>query len=440
MTMKIAVLTNCTSSSSVPVVPYLDGVAMGNGYSHTSAGEEWKKRIDRAFAQKDGLCRVKQLYTGISFRTMLQAMDHLGDVDSNLFIVSLGFGLVKAEDIIASYNLNMQESDQSASSLLNIVTEELFEPIRWWNAVNRNVHGPESPVANLITSNDYDLIIIALTNNFLHLAAADIASCCTTEAFNKVRIVGPKGNNWMLKYMRHIAKRGVIMPYGPTLNDMIPGNRLDFAQRAALHFIQKILVPSEYSTDLNLHKKMVGEIFGGRDSTGGTYDEDDVKARIEVLKVEHLNITDAYTALIKQGVQIRLDKFQRLWGMQQVQETSESDIDDAMAALNTIGIVQGYDDQSEVIQTLRTFTNALRSRGGGKFTVGDVCDWAKIYYDRRQKKLPLTLQSRPKLGRLLPSLVGELRIIKTVNSIGAKIYEVLPESASQVVEGTGVSL
>jgi hypothetical protein len=425
--MKIAVLTNCTATSSVPVVPYLEGSDLGDGHSHASAASEWKERIDRAINSKEGLCEVNQLYTGLSFRTITQAMDKLGAHDADLFIVSLGFGLVKSTDTIASYNLNMQEPDQSPSSLLNVITEETFVPNRWWHAVNATVHGIDNPISRLIESAEYDLVLIALTNNFLNLAAQDISASSNGKAFGKVRIVGPRANNWLLKYMRHIAKRGVIMPYSTALNDMIPGNRLDFAQRAAIHFIQNVLVRDEKG-DIETHRKMVEESQGTKG--GGLVHSTVTSAKdfLTTLLEERPDITmsEAYGQLVSAGQQIPFNVFQRIWGISQPEENTEDEMSSALAALSKIGIATGYDDQSEVVNALRLFTTALRSRGGGKFQVGDICDWAKIYYDSQKKPIPITLQSRPRLGRLMPTLCDSLKMLKTQNAIGQKIYEVYP--------------
>jgi hypothetical protein len=424
--MKIALITNCTSSSSIPVVSYLDGVTLPKGHTHEETAQEWKTRIDKALKANEGVATVKSMYTGISFRSVLQAMDHLQGVETQLFVVSLGFGLVKAEDTIASYNINMQPPMESPSSLAGIITSEVFEPIRWWSAVNRSL-GSENPIAKIIASKEYDLIVVCLTNSFLGLVAADIASATQLEGFNRVRIVGPKGTHWIQKYLRHIAKRGVMLPYTKSLNDLVPGNRNDFAQRAALHFVREVLVPNKFNGDLKEHTELVRKAMGNVTSFSDQITDELLSDTIASLKEEGVTLaTEAYTkALNATNLRIPFPKFQRAWGVQEESEASTEEMDDALAALDIAGMSgSAGGDTGESITTIKLFVSAVRARGGGGFTVRDVTNWAKLYFDRRKEAIPETFASPNKLGRLLSTISSEIGVTKLTNAIGGKSYRV----------------
>jgi len=432
---RVAVITNCTSSGSLPVIPYLDGVALGGGFTHSAAAEEWLARVRRSEKENpEGRCTVRQMYTGMSFRSVLQVMDSLEGAkdhveEADLYIVSLGFGFVKENDVISSYNINIQPPEESPSSLSHIVTAEKFESLRWWNAINRTLYNREAPIADLIARREYDIILVALSNSFLQLVAADVASVSQIDGFQRLRILGPKGSNWMLKYIRHIAKRDVIMPYSPKLNDMIPGNRNDYPQRATLHFIKEILAPSGFEGSVQDHRQKVTDLMLPRLQTFGAQSDDHIITDFITQQREAgiTSISAAYTRAVAQfSFPIRFDKFERAWGMTSQKEPTTSELDDAMEALTSIGIANEYDSQEEVISALKLFTQALRSRGGGKFTAGDVITWSKLYFDKRQKPIPETLTNPSKLGRLISMISDDLMLIKNQNAIGGKYYEARP--------------
>jgi len=360
---------------------------------------------------------------------MVHALDSLRDAEVHLYIASLGFGLVRSTQTISSYNLNMQLPAESPSSLLNIVNAEPFEPIRWWGTINGVLYKEETPIARMIANKEYDLIVVALTNNFLLLVSADIASASQMEGFQNVRVLGPKGVNWLQKYMRHIAKRGVIMPYTPRMNDLIPGSRNDFAQRCAMHFFREILIPNDFKGTSAEDRERVAEKLGGKANGGATqsFDQAMLNQLIEKYKTEDLTMSSAYMKAHSEAqFPITFEKFQRAWGMQDQTETTGDEMDDALAAIQAVGLSNVYDDQTEVMSAIRLFITALNKQGGGVFQVKDLASWAKIYYDRRNKQIPDTLQSPTKLGKILSTMSEELRVIKSMSALGGRQYEVRP--------------
>ena len=74
---------------------------------------------------------------------------------------------------------------------------------------------------------------------------------------------------------------------------------------------------------------------------------------------------------------------------------------------------------------IKLFVQVLRKQGGGTFTVKDICNWSKLYHDRKGEPIPDAFKRPNKIGRLVPSLCKDLHIIQSnASALGARTYRV----------------
>ena len=431
---RVAVITNCTASSSMSPAPLLEGATLPREASLGATLAEWCKRIEDTKEQEGDKYKASpfELYRGIGFHTIMNVLDGLAakDIEVEMYIISLGFGLVKATDPIQSYNINTWGTDPS--SLQEIVTGEPFKPRRWWEGINRILNKTDSPVADLIDRKEHDLVLIATTSKFLELYASDLAKAVQYRGETNIRVVGPSlGKGYVAKDLKLLSNSDIIMPYDRRLGRKIVGNRNDFAHRCALHFVTDVL-PNDLEGSVTTHKKTVQDAMNAmgdpivRDRTEEISSED-LTAFLKQ-EGEGKSSDEVFKLLISRGVKVSHARILLL--MEGKESISTDEQEAASSAWDQIEptAVSGDMRLQEVLEALIVFQSTAKEHTTQRvFIAKDIKIWAERYFEGLGKTLPDMFASTNKLSRLLNRSGKEIGIVKVITSsqYGVAKYELV---------------
>lgn len=222
-----AILVPCSSLKSVPATSAARAVSLSND-SQSIVETAWLATVSdlkiAAFA--------RDLYAGRGFRRAVRLAAQLG---AELYVVSAGLGLVRADARIPSYGLTLSGSDGD-----NITTKitGCFNPSAWWNAVNC---GPFATPLESLFETTRGLVLAAVSRPYACMIGPALAELDHADRA-RLRIVGSR-----LQTVLHKSLHPFIMPYDDRLNRLVSGAHVDLAQRALVHFAQYCLgaLPNE---------------------------------------------------------------------------------------------------------------------------------------------------------------------------------------------------
>lgn len=214
-----AIIVPCTSRKFHR--PTADGSAVSlTCGSQESVQTAWLERLTHLPAAHT----PRALYGGRGFQLSCRAAEVAG---APLFIVSAGLGLVADETRIPAYGLTI--SNNGDESIARRINSGGFSPINWWRAVTQ---GPCSQaLSEIFKTPDERPIIFALTHPYAEMISDDLATLSDAQVA-RLRIIGLS-----IKSALPLRLRANLLPYDERLQQIIPGTRSDFAQRALYHFV-----------------------------------------------------------------------------------------------------------------------------------------------------------------------------------------------------------
>jgi Lar family restriction alleviation protein len=152
-----------------------------------------------------------------------------------LYIISTGVGLTNAEDCIPAYDLTLAHG--SASCLYD-KTLGRFSSRQWWAAIRA-----ESPYCTSLSSlfhEDNGLVVLALTDDFADMLYEELEAL-TPEQVKRLRIIGM---GQALAIPR--SAQECVLTYSAAAKHLLgPGGLMDFAYRAAQHYVTERLLRSD---------------------------------------------------------------------------------------------------------------------------------------------------------------------------------------------------
>lgn len=239
-----AVLVPCSSRKKVR--PDRNAQAVSLPVSDQSCLETaWNKRL--------GLlpiaCRADRLYGGRGFQLALRASQIS---EAPLYTISAGLGLVAVECSVPAYGVTV--SGKGPESVVARVNGH-FDPASWWSAVN---NGPYStPMADVFSRKDSGCIVMALSQSYARMLASSL-DALPSSAIARLRIVGASLGSILPSRISPS-----LLPYDERLQNVLPGTRTDFAQRALLHFVSSGLA-AHPDGDAATHRKWVSSALSGK--------------------------------------------------------------------------------------------------------------------------------------------------------------------------------
>ena len=178
--------------------------------------------------QSGAVLSAESLYVGRSISEAKKAAVVAG---ADLYIASAGFGLVRSDESLPSYNVTVSDPSNPLSHALSRCGAA---PSDWWVALRRTGVAKRS-LLELLAANPHSLLMLALPSTYLNLLGRELAQVNQQDA-SRVRIVTA---GVALSELPEIL-RASVLPYDARL-ESVPGwsgTQGDFAQRACRHFIE----------------------------------------------------------------------------------------------------------------------------------------------------------------------------------------------------------
>ena len=207
-------------------MPVEAGFAVGGTVEQLAS--EWRLAVEWHLAHSGAVRAAECLYVG---RSISEAKKATVAVGGDLYVASAGFGLVRSDEPLPSYDVTV--SDPS-NALRHALSRCGATPSDWWMALRGSGLAKRS-VTDLLEANPRSLLILALPSTYLNLLARDLGRLNQQDA-SRVRIVTAGAAFADLPD----TLRASVLPYDERL-ESVPGwsgTQGDFAQRACRHFVE----------------------------------------------------------------------------------------------------------------------------------------------------------------------------------------------------------
>jgi hypothetical protein len=175
------------------------------------------------------------IYAGRAFGLAREAAE---TSSAKFYILSAGLGIVSGFRSIPAYGLTISARREQS------VTRKIlgsFDPAEWFSSLLDSAY---SDKWEDVAGQKSGRILVALSRPYAEMVGSSLAAT-SPKMFGRLRIFGAA-----LETALPASLHAAIAPYDERLNAILPGTRVDFAQRAMLHFAQTVAVkPSKGRED-----------------------------------------------------------------------------------------------------------------------------------------------------------------------------------------------
>ncbi|UPQ83622.1 hypothetical protein M0M42_04225 [Pseudomonas knackmussii] len=296
----IIIITNCTNRKRMagtatlclPQKPFA---------SLDEMTDEWVGQIR---AKGLGTLPAASLYAG---RSVMDAKRAAQFVDARLMFASTGLGLIDSDYPSPSYNLTVGSEDDSIRPKLAKLDAA---PSHWWTHLNVRFRS-RSPIAELATQSAVELVLIALSANYIDLIRDDLLdlNACSRS---KLRIFTSRPG---VERLPHDLKP-YAMPYDDRLEGSdLAGTRADYPQRALRHFVEQGWTTCSLPDARRAVTGAMSELaFASKVSRRRTSDEE-VKSLLAKAWAKHNGSSSRLLRHLRDDVRVSCEqsRFRKLW-------------------------------------------------------------------------------------------------------------------------------
>ena len=241
--MKIIIITNCSKSKKLEPDDLLKAKDLKPG-SLDKVSNEWISRIQKSHEKP---LPAKDLYSGRSFKEIISIDTQ---IQYEWYIVSAGFGFIRSDTPIQSYDLTVTNS--SINSIIHKI-DDLFNLSEWYVELNKKQNNIEFPIAQLVDENKDSLFLFGLSKSYYELIKKDLEQI---KDRSNLRFFGFEKSANLNKDLKQY-----FMPYdlrfdGPDSDNN--GIKNDFPRRVLRHYVEHIL-PKMRKPNLKKEKEHVQE-------------------------------------------------------------------------------------------------------------------------------------------------------------------------------------
>ena len=231
--MSHVIISSCTNRKSRAASSWHFDLPIGEN-SLSKCAYSWATHVSTSRLDGRQVIKVLDLYQG---RTFTDAMRVSNSIDSELFVVSAGLGLVSAEDLVIPYDLTLMDRQNPLGKML---AELGATSSQWWTALTGTGLGFGS-LSTLVRSKSSAIIMLALPSTYLTMVHEDLMSLSDSE-LRRIRLLTHPSSQSRLPQ----RLRSLVLPYDERLQSEqgFAGTRSDFAQRALSHFVLKLKAES----------------------------------------------------------------------------------------------------------------------------------------------------------------------------------------------------
>ncbi len=233
--MKIALLTSCSVSRSVPPLVKVQDIPEG---TMAQCFDWWTHEL-RSVASSQNVVKAGEIYQGHAYETITEISQIIKR--PNVHIVTGGVGLTKLDQAIVPYDFT---SDKTADyNIHQCVKGEKFVPTWWWQAINEYRHGEGTPITALQAKNPKMIIFGALTKGFIKYIARDLEALGADVLRNQVFI--PISRSSMGGFPKAI--RDAFVPYEMGYTSNMSFTRYNKPHVVTLYMLRSFL--KDFETD-----------------------------------------------------------------------------------------------------------------------------------------------------------------------------------------------
>lgn len=293
-----ALVTNCSSLKSAEPSR---GLAFGDLVPgpQDSVATQWLARVRAAPANH----RTEALYTGRGF-LRLKRLAHRLEVP--LFVVSAGLGLLRPDTRIPSYNMSVSSSTPAA---LQKRVVGVFSAKDWWASIQQSPYA--TSVDEMFAGPVKGLVLIALSSAYVPLVMHDL-NRLDDEERARLRLFGASET----KYPAEL--RAMLLPYDARLDRVVRGSKVDFAQRAAEHFVSACEASDQFPTTLATQRDWVeaelSKVVARETPKRRSVDDDEIRRLASKFAAQGVGQSRALAILRhEQGIACEQSRFRRLF-------------------------------------------------------------------------------------------------------------------------------
>jgi hypothetical protein len=191
------------------------------GASLADLASQWRRLV----SSLPTAAPAADLYAGRAFGL---ARDTARRIDSRLYVISAGLGLVAGETRSPAYGLTVTPGSTES---VQPKVQGPFAPNDWFEEM---LAGPHSVSWAQIFERGPGQVLIALTRSYAAMVGPSLASLPRLQ-LDRLRLFGA-GLEAVLPQALHAS----VVPYDGRLDTLFPGTRSDFAQRAMVHYVEHI--------------------------------------------------------------------------------------------------------------------------------------------------------------------------------------------------------
>lgn len=193
---------------------------------------------------------------------------------ADIGVISAGLGYVKGQTEIPSYDMTLRA--RASGSIRDRVSGN-FEPSDWWKSLQRNRYS--TPLA--ADARGRTLVLVCLSREYARMARTELQDLANARA--NVRIFGL---NIASALPEALSK--YVLPYDERLSAVgIKGTRVDFPQRALLHYVSHVHPTSQgLATDIKQVEAALAGVKGAPSRVRERQSDDAIKRRIRALMHE----------------------------------------------------------------------------------------------------------------------------------------------------------
>lgn len=255
------VVTPCSSRKRHPPGPR---TALLNRASQCEVQAEWLALVANASPVE----RAIALYRGRAFGFAVEAASSIG---GDVGIVSAGLGYVQGDKEIPSYDLTLRARIEGS------VRDRIvggFEPVTWWRSVQ------EGRFASSLVedASGRPLVLVCLSRDYASMVSDELSKLAAGGG--NMRIFGLNISSALPKDVAEF-----VLPYDERLTSVgVKGTRVDFPQRALLHYVSTIHRSSDdFAEDAERVRRSLAGVAPRPKRVQRRESDDAIKSRIRSL-------------------------------------------------------------------------------------------------------------------------------------------------------------
>jgi len=250
MEKRIGLVACCTRTKRLPVNNRMVFHTLGPARANLLA-RAW---IGRAKASRE-VSRAEDLYCGPGWTQVCKARslidERLGR--TTLYILSAGFGLIRASDQIPAYTATFSSDENQVARLIEGDTSIAEAHREWWHSImEARSDGSSSALTEL---HGHDYVIVVAGAEYVKAAHDDLSRLALTYGQDRLFIISTGAHQASIDQ----RVRSCLLPIGVEAERMLPGPRYTLNERALVWVVEEVISDVSWSRK-NIQTKIAKDL------------------------------------------------------------------------------------------------------------------------------------------------------------------------------------